>query len=353
MKNKSIIRILKLVILTILFIIIVCINNEVLGASAKINAPSKVYVGDKITISITGNAASWSGLTLKASGPISGSGGIMADSTSSGENENVTMGTYTFTATSAGNATFTLSGLVVDSNYTKSNVSNSKVVQIVEKEEPKKENTITSNTKPTTTKPTTTKPNTTTKPSTSTTKPTETSTGEKTETKEDDFYINSISLKGVKENGEKLDEILSPEFNKEIYEYTCNVEADIKNVEIEKDAGQYSTSVVINGLEELKTGENIITLMLSAENHKAKTYTIKVIKAEQEIVETSATTIETDNNGVEEINKKEKESIIISMPLWSFIAMQFGIVTIEALVICFVPWRKIFKIKNQNIDIEE
>lgn len=351
MKNNSIIRILKSVILTILFIIIFCINNKVIGASAKINAPSKVYVGDKITISITGNAASWSGLTLKASGPISGSGGIMADSTSSGENENVTMGTYTFTATSVGNATFTLSGLVVDSNYTKNNVSDSKVVQIIEKEEPKKETTptTTTTTKPTTTKPTTT--TTTAKPTT--TKPTETSTPQKTETKEDNFYINSITLKGVKENGEKVDEILSPEFNKEIYEYTCNVKADIKNIEIEKDAGQYSTSIAINGLEELKTGENIITLILSAEGHDTKTYTIKIIKEEQEIVETSAATLETDNNEIEETNKKEKEPIIISMPLWIFIVMQFGIITIEALIICFVPWKKIFKIKNQNIDIEE
>lgn len=319
---------IKILVLMIVLLILLLINNKVLGASAKISAPSTVYVGDKITVKVTGNAASWSGLTLRASGQISGSGGTMADVTSSGENENVTMGTYTFTATSVGSATFTLSGLVVNSDYTSSNINNeSKTVQIIKREESKQET-------PTNT-PTTSKPTTTTNKSTTTTKTTQTKQEEpKKEVVEDNFYINSVVLKGIKENGETEDIILSPEFNKDTYEYTCNVSAQITKIEIQKEAGQYTNSIIVTGGEELKTGENIITLMLSAEDHQAKTYTIKVIK--EEAVETSANIAE---EKIEE-DREQKEPAMIHMPVWAFIALQMGIIVIEVLTILFVIKRR-------------
>lgn len=339
MKKNSIIKILGLIIL---FLITLCINNKVFGANAKISAPSTVYVGDKITVKVTGNAASWSNLTLKASGPISGSGGVMADSTASGENENVTMGTYTFTATSVGSATFTLSGLVVDSDYTKNTASDSKTVQIIKKEEQKQETTP-SNDK------TTTKKQTTTNTKSATTTKTETKQEEK---KEDNFYISSITLKGIKENEEQIDIALSPAFNKDTYEYTCNITSDIQKIDLQKDAGEYTNSILVTGLDELKEGENIITLQLAAENHEAKTYTIKVIKEVQETVETLAELNE-NNEEINKENNKETKTIMVSMPLWAFIAMQAGIIVIEVLAIYFIPWKKLFKIRNKNIDIEE
>lgn len=340
MKKNNIIKILGLMIL---FLIILCINNKVLGANAKISAPSTVYVGDKITVKVTGNAASWSNLTLNASGQISGSGGIMADSTASGENENVTMGTYTFTATSVGSATFTLSGLVVNSDYSKDKASDSKTVQIIKKEEQKQEKTPSNNTTTTTKKPatTTTKTTTTTKVDTT-----------KVETKkEDNFYISSITLKGIKENEEQIDIALSPEFNKDTYEYTCNIASDIQKIDLQKDAGEYTNSVIVTGLEELKEGENIIKLVLSAEDHESKTYTIKVIKEKQEIVETAAN-IEEDKQETE-ASQEEKKAIMVSMPLWVFIVMQIIIIVIEVIIIYLVPWKNLFKIKNKNIDIDE
>ena len=37
---------------------------------------------------------------------------------------------------------------------------------------------------------------------------------------------------------------------------------------------------------------------------------------------------------------------MVSMPLWIFIIMQIVIIIIEVLIIYFVPWKKIFKIKK-------
>lgn len=192
--------------------------------------------------------------------------------------------------------------------------------------------------KPTTPAQTTPTTPTTQKPTTTTKKPTTTTQTKQEEPKkevvEDNFYINSVLLKGIKENGETEDIVLSPEFNKDTYEYTCNVSAQITKIEIQKEAGQYTNSIIVTGGEELKIGENIITLMLSAEDHQAKTYTIKVIK--EEAVETSANIAE---EKIEE-DKPQKEPAMIHMPVWAFIALQMGIIVVEVLTILFVIKRR-------------
>lgn len=342
------VKIVKILIFIIFFLMIFYINNKVQSATAKINvSPAIIHVGDKITVKITGNAASWSNLTLKASGQISGNGGIMADVTDSGENENVTMGTYTFTATSVGNATFTLSGLVVNSDYTTNKISDSETVQIIKKEEPKQEtapptNTNTPSINSGTTNNKTTNKQTVTNTST-TSKNTTTSTTQQKEEKQDDFYINKVVLTGVKENDEKVNISLSPEFQKDIYEYTCHVGAEIQKLELEKEAGDYTNSIIVTGLDDLKEGENSITLQLAAENHEAKTYTIKVIKEAQKTIENVVPVGENvSKTGIAEIKT-------ISMPLWVFIVMQILIIVIEVLAIYFIPWRNLLK---KKIDID-
>ena len=308
-----------IILITLLFLCAVCIKNNVYAASATISAPSQVYVGEKITVRVTGNAASWSGLTLSASGPVSGNGGTMADSTASGENENVTMGTYTFTATSVGSVTFSLTGIVVNEDYTSSNVSTSKTVNIVNKEE-------------TTTTPNQAPSNTTKKDTTSTKKTTETKKEEPK--KEDDFYISALTLKGTKENGEQIDISLSPEFKKDVYEYTAEITADIKKIEVQKDAGNYTNSVIVKGLEELKEGENIITLQLSAEDHKAKIYTIKVIKEAQVEETEELDTVET----IADI-QEENNTPMISMPVGSFILIQIVIIFVELIIFSLIIYK--------------
>ena len=319
-KNNIIITIFLMAIFLIGFF-----NYKVYGASANISAPSQVYVGDTITVRVSGNAASWS-LDLSASGNISGSGGKMANATDSGENENVTMGTFSFKATSVGSATFSLSGTIANADYSTNSPGGPKTVKIVEKpvEPPKTE------TKPTETKKTETK-------TTTTTKTTEKKQEEKSQ--EDDFYITSLTLKGIKENEEKVDIVLSPEFKKDVYEYTAVVSGDIVKLDIQKDAGKYNNSIIIEGGEQLKVGENIITLQLSAEDHKAKVYRIKVTKEElKEEIEEPIQEIKE-----EYIEKEEKEPKIITMPLWAFLLIQAGVIILEVIGILIA-----FKIKNSR-----
>lgn len=303
-----------IIIFTILLFEILLINNIVNAASMGMSInKSSCNIGDTFTVTISGvngkvSVSGSSNISLNKSGTI----WIDGKETITGTAKSVGKGTITVTPIDA-------STTAAEPEEITSSASRS--IEIKEKQ-------TTQATPPTT--PTT--------PTTTTKKPTTTTQTKQEEPKkevvEDNFYINSVVLKGIKENGETEDIILSPEFNKDTYEYTCNVSSEITKIEIQKEAGQYTNSIIVTGGEELKTGENIITLMLSAEDHQAKTYTIKVIK--EEAVETSANIAE---EKIEE-DREQKEPAMIHMPVWAFIALQMGIIVVEVLTILFVIKRR-------------
>lgn len=309
-----------IIIFTILLFEILLINNIVNAASMGMSInKSSCNIGETFTVTISG-----------VNGKVSVSGSSNISLNKSGTIWIDGKETITGTAKSVGKGTITVTPIDASTTAAEPEEITSSASRSIEIKE--KQTTPTTPTTPTTT---TKKPTTVAKPTTTTqTKQEE----PKKEVVEDNFYINSIVLKGIKENGETEDIILSPEFNKDTYEYTCNVSSEITKIEIQKEAGQYTNSIIVTGGEELKTGENIITLMLSAEDHQAKTYTIKVIK--EEAVKTSANIAE---EKIEE-DKPQKEPAMIHMPVWAFIALQMGIIVIEVLTILFVIKRR----KGQN-----
>ena len=331
-------------------ICLICTNVKAAGIGLNINK-STATVGDTFSATI-------SGINGKVS--INGNSNI----TISPSGTQWVEGTLTITGTAKSAGTGTITVTPVDASTTGANpeevtASASKSITINEKEEPKVE--APTNPEPTTPTPATTEtkksepePTTTTKTNTST-KKTETKTETKKEKKEeekpkeDNFYINSIIIKGLKETGEQVDIPLSPEFEKNVFEYTCNIPSDIQSISIQKDAGEYTNSVIETGLEELKEGENTITLQLLAEDHQAKTYTINAIKEKKEQIEEPNEVEAAETTGVLETLEEQKqeenkeESKNISMPVITFILMQIAIISIEVLLIKCVPWSKIFK----------
>lgn len=317
----------KVLLFLFVLILMLAIKNNIYAASVNISVGSgTITLGESCTITITGTGAAAYDVVANISGA-----GISDKIYLNAYTDNLQNGTKsaskTIKPTKTGKITVSIAN---SSNITISGASGSTPISGASK-------TITVNEKVSTTEtptntPTTPKPTTTTKKPT-TSKPTTTTTPTKQEEPkvvEDNFYINSILLKGIKENGETENITLSPEFNKDIYEYTCNVSAQINKIEIEKEAGQYTNSIIVKGLEKLKVGENIITLMLSAEDHQAKTYTIKVIK--EETVEASADIAE---EKIQE-DREQKEPAMIHMPVWAFIALQMGIIVVEVITILFI-----------------
>lgn len=316
-KNSTIFAI----ILTIL-VIGIHTNIHAAGMGMSINK-SSAYVGDSFSITISG-----------INGKVSISGNSNVSLSESGTKWVEGSMTITGTAKSVGTGTITVTP--IDASTTGADPVEvtkavSKSITIKEKEK-----MVETSPAQTTTSTTETSKNT-----TSTTSNTKTAAKTKVETKvEDNFYISAITLKGIKENGEQVEIGISPEFNKDTYEYTCNIAADIQKIDLQKDAGDYTNSIVVTGLDELTEGENTIKLLLAAEDHESKTYTIKVIKEAKEVIENEPEPEQEENI---ENNKEKAETKMISMPVYLFIIMQIIIIMVEVIVIYFIPWKKIIK----------
>lgn len=317
-------KIQKYIVIITMLIITIGISTKVkaAGIGMSINKTS-AYVGDTFSVTISG-----------INGKVSISGNSNISLSTSGTKWVEGSLTITGTAKSVGTGTVTVTAIDVSStgaDPVEVTGSASKSITIKQKEEPKPQETA-PQTKPQTT--------TTTKPKTTTTNKTTTKTQDKKETKQEvkqeekkeevkeEIYITKLALKGIKENGEKIDITLSPEFNKDTYEYTFNIAKDIKTIEVEKEAG--TNQVTITGLDEIKEGENIILIKVTGANGGSKTYLVKAVKEKEEIIETVA----------EEENKEEKKQIMVSMPLWVFIIMQIGIIVVEVGIIWFIFMRK-------------
>lgn len=297
-------------IITFLFFIFTILHTNTYAATMNMSInKTSAYVGETFTVTISG---------INGKVTISGNSNISIDKTGSQWVD----GSLTITGTTKAVGTGTITVTPVDVTTTAAEPEEvtapaSRSITIKEKEVPQ-------------TTPTNPSNNTTKKPTTSTTK-----TEDKKSEVAEDFYISKLTLKGIKENGEQVDIILSPEFNPNTYEYTCNITSDIQKLELEKDAGKYNNSVIVTGLEELKEGENIIKLQLSAENKEAKIYTIKVIKAQKEEVEVT----EEKNENIENV-QEPKTTKMLSMPLYLFIIMQVIIIAIEIIIIYFIFRKK-------------
>jgi len=300
----------KLGLIVIVFIMAILINTNVYAAGVGMSInKSSAYVGDSFSVTISG---------INGKVKISGNSNVSLSTSGTQWVE----GSMTITGTTKSEGTGTITVTPIDASTTGANPEevdkgaskNIKITKKAEQTQPQQPQTST----PTTTNKTTTK--------------TENKKTEKvTETKEKEeatpeLGIHFLKLIGIKENGEEVEVSLDKEFNIKTFDYTCNVENDVKTLKIEKEAYEYNDIVQISGLdEELKVGENIITLKLSNKG-KDVTYTIKVTKNEKQ--ETSVI-----NAGVEETKTKE---MIVSIPIVWFILLEVAIVVVSVTVTILV-----------------
>ncbi len=168
---------------------------------------------------------------------------------------------------------------------------------------------------------------------------------------EEKILLKSLKLQGVNLEEEKVELSYSPEFSSEVYEYSVNVANDITKIDVEAIASKEDYTVEITGNEELKEGENIITILVKAkDSDKVTTYKIKVIK--EEAVEAVATLDETPNTG-EEL----KDNNIIKIVIVTFTAL----VAIAGIVFAVIeynyskkhPKEKMGKIPYSNIGFKD
>lgn len=315
MKNR-IINIISIFFVTII-IMFIALESDVLAASLTLTSSKTITVGE--TQSITIGSGVTGRVDITSSDPS-----VVSISTSRLWIENGSA-SVSITAKKEGSATITVKASSLASSEDGSKVTGEKKCNVIvkAKQKPIEQKPETPTKTPTTNKTTTTKTE---------NKKTEKAKEKVVETKEKEeatpeLGIHSLKLIGIKENGEEVEVSLDKEFNIKTFDYTCNVENDIKILKIEKEAYEYNDLVQISGLdEELKIGENTITLKLSNKG-KDVIYTIKVIKEEK---------LETDETSLISAEPEERKEIVVSIPLIWFILLEVLIVTISVGITVFI-----------------
>ena len=100
------------------------------------------------------------------------------------------------------------------------------------------------------------------KPTTNTTKPVETP-------KSTDSTLSALSVK---------EGAISPEFKKDVKEYSLTIPYETSEVNVTATATDSKAKVAIEGNKDLKEGENIVKVLVTAEDGTSTTYTIKVTR---------------------------------------------------------------------------
>lgn len=364
MKNKILCTVFAL-------FLAVAAGNFTYAASAKITAnKTSVTVGDSVTITVTINAAAWN---VKPSGAISG--GVLAGFNMDGVNQTTTQ-TYKLDTSKAGTYTANITGDITDADETNSNVNSSVTVTVKEKPTTNN-NSGTSNSGSGNNNNTTTVK----KSSDATLKALKVGVEGLNPTFNKNTYLytltvsseveslkvtastnhskakytvsgntnlkdgdNTVTIKVTAENGstktykiivtkaenpEKANAYLtnividnaelSEEFVRENMEYVvADVTYDVTKLQLSAFPENSKATVVVEGNDELKVGENIIKIIVTAEDGKTtKEYTVKVNRKEEpkteiqdDVVEQNSLT-QTNSSGFLDTVKENKESQLL------------------------------------------
>lgn len=225
-----------LFIIIAIFSFLIC-TKSVYAASASITAnKTSVTVGTKVTITVKLTAATWN---LKVSGESSDS---IVGFNSDAENQTTTK-TYSITPTKAGTYTVSLTGDITD-GQTDVNTKINKTVTITVKEK-----TTTNTTTNNTSTNNNTKPNTT------------------TSTKSSNANISKLTLS-----------VEGLNFKTSQTTYNIKVGADINEIKVGVTLAHKKATYKVTGNKNLTAGNNVIKIVVTAENGTSKTYKINVQK---------------------------------------------------------------------------
>lgn len=253
-------------VLGMLFIVLLLFSSATYAANATISCASTTETNKSITIYVSGSAVQWN-LKLMVDGQV-----IAKSSELENYESNIGIsfnGVYTPTTT--GTKTVSIVGSITDISGTTIDSFNTKTITVsapapVTPSEPTKPTTP----KPTTpTKPTTPSNNNTTKPNTNTTT---------TVTKSNNSKLSSLRV---------AEGAISPEFSRDVYEYSISVPNDIEKLSIEAITDNSKATFSITGNDALQVGQNTIEVIVTAENGKKATYKIYATRADKDLALTA------------------------------------------------------------------
>ena len=248
--NKKILK--SIIIIGIIGIMTLILTNTSDAASLSVKASkSSVSPGESFTVTVTLSDAAG-----PVSATVSGGSGSLAKEWLENSSKS-----FTCTAGSSGTVTITASGTVGDfATGNDVTVRNSTSVTIVV---PTPQPEPTPDPKPSN--------NTSNNNSSGQSSNNNTSTTVK---KSDNSNLSSIQI---------AEGVISPEFSKTVKEYIVNVPYEVTKLSIAATPEHSKGTVTISGNDELKVGENLIEIIVTAEDSSTDKYTIKAIRTKQEL----------------------------------------------------------------------
>lgn len=263
----------KLYIFFVILIMIILTPQIVFGAgSASISAPSSVESSSNVTIKVTlSNVAAWN-IKIKTSGATDGATKSYADATEDAEN---TTKTFSVTCNSKGTGTITVTvtGDITSADGANKDISLTKTITVKEKQVNNSTNNSTSQPTNPPASGTESKPN---KPNTGgQTSNTQTAGGQTPKGQ-------TVNENVEKEAEARLAELsvlnyeISPAFNKDTQEYFVEVPLTQENVKIDAKTLGSKAQIKGTGNYDVKEGNNVFEIVVTAENGEIKTYKLNV-----------------------------------------------------------------------------
>ena len=253
---------IKLILTGILSFLIVILNVNAASASLSVSS-SSIYSGESFTAYVNMNGAAAWNLHVAASGPVSGCKLDIADATLDALDTSKSF-PVTCTSTGVGTITLTLSGDVtsaIDGNAV--NVSGSASVTVTNKPAPTPTPTPTPTPSPKPLNPQPSKPTPSPKPSNpQPSKP----TPSPVQPKSSDTTIQKFVIK----------EVENFNFSNSITEYDIKLDKVVEKLEIEISLNDKNANYEIKGNENLKIGDNEISVIVTAEDGTTKEFKIKL-----------------------------------------------------------------------------
>lgn len=248
--NKKILK--SIIIIGIIGIITLILTNTSDAASLSVKASkSSVSPGESFTVTVTLSDAAG-----PVSATVSGGSGSLAKEWLENSSKS-----FTCTAGSSGTVTITASGTVGDfatgNDVTVRNSTSVTIVVPTPQPEPTPAPKPSNNTSNNNSSGNSSNNNT-----------------SKTVKKSDNSNLSSIQI---------AEGVISPEFSKTVKEYIVNVPYEVTKLSIAATPEHSKGTVTINGNDELKVGENLIEIIVTAEDSSTDKYTIKAIRAKQEL----------------------------------------------------------------------
>lgn len=157
------------------------------------------------------------------------------------------------------------------------------------------------------------------------------------ELKQSDLRLKSLTINKVDEEGKFIKASLDKDFDPEVFEYTCDVESNISDLDINAEVENTEIPVVITGNDNLTAGTNTVLITLTSPTDDTVQTMYKIIVNKAEEVPASSDAIE-----VEPKTKDNKSKIIAAV-------VGVIVILVIVLIILLIVNHKKNKIDNYDI----